>query len=376
MANYGFPTADVPSRGYQAFIIGTVMVIVAGIFVAVRLAARFNRGGIQVDDWMIVVSLILSVLFTTSHNNAVEHGLGKHKDDLLDEQMRAALKWVFTAQVLYKIILGFEKLSVLFFYLRLFYVDKKFRVACISVIVFVIVSSIAYIPPTVWQCSPIAAFWDRSIPHKCLTPLPIWLSYAIINIVADIVVLALPIHQVLKLQLSLRDKVGVILVFALGGFVCITSIIRTTSLHSSSKVNDVTWATIPIINWTSIEVNTGIICACLPMIRQPLSIVFPRLFSRSTNTPSKPTGGSYYNASRRPSRPTRRNGGPSLATIDGAPWATTNDENIVLTSVKPGRDPVVRRTESEERMIGGDVADPGTNGILKRMEVSISQTAR
>lgn len=34
--------------------------------------------------------------------------------------------------------------------------------------------------------------------------------------------------------------------------------------------------------WTLVECNMGIICACLPMMRRPLSFVFPRLFKGST----------------------------------------------------------------------------------------------
>lgn len=58
MVDVGFPREGVESRGWQLYIIGTVMVIVAGIFVALRLAARYQRDGIRVDDYTITAALV------------------------------------------------------------------------------------------------------------------------------------------------------------------------------------------------------------------------------------------------------------------------------------------------------------------------------
>ncbi|KAM5467154.1 hypothetical protein MferCBS49748_004085 [Microsporum ferrugineum] len=74
MVDLGRPTADVPSRGYQLWLTDVVVVIVAGVFVVIRLVSRYLRSGIQVDDWTILAALLLSVLFSTAQNIAVEHG--------------------------------------------------------------------------------------------------------------------------------------------------------------------------------------------------------------------------------------------------------------------------------------------------------------
>ena len=66
--------------------------------------------------------------------------------------------------------------------------------------------------------------------------------------------------------------------------VCATTIIRTTTLAESAKSKDPTWGVIPATVWSVVEANTGTICACLPMLRQPLSRLFPRLFSTSKSS--------------------------------------------------------------------------------------------
>ncbi|WEW58170.1 hypothetical protein PRK78_003638 [Emydomyces testavorans] len=370
MVNIGLPTPDHPNRGWHVWVVGTVMVIVAAIFVAVRLAVRYLKGGIQMDDWTILAALISASMFTTSHNISVGHGYGMHDWDLTKDQKTAALKGIFVSQVLYKIVVTLTKTSILLLYLRVFSVARGFCRCCIAMIIFTVVSCIAYLGPTIWQCQPIHAFWDRSVPHVCISNRIIWLSYALINIVSDFVILFLPMQQVLRLQLKLRDKIALIMIFMLGGFVCITSIIRTTSFPASSQLSDVTWNTILISVWSAIEINTGIICACLPMIRKPLSFLFPNIFSASNRSTSGPYTLSYGATMGRKSRNER-------STPAGEPGIPYAEDHVFMASVKPGgRDGHMRRTESEENMISLDHIDHNGTGIVKTMNVSVSESPR
>ena len=50
------------------------------------------------------------------------------------------------------------------------------------------------------------------------------------------------------------------------------------SLSTASRTEDPNYGTYLSDIWTSIEANTGIICACMPMLKQPLTFLFPRLF--------------------------------------------------------------------------------------------------
>ncbi|KAI1912452.1 hypothetical protein LOZ39_005725 [Ophidiomyces ophidiicola] len=378
MVNIGFPTPDNPNRGWHVWIIGTVMVLIASVFVIVRLAARYFRSLIQMDDWTILAALISCSMFTLSHNLAVQHGYGQHDFSLTKEQKTEALKAIFITQVLYKVVICLTKVSILLLYIRVFSVAKYFTWSCFGMIAFTIVSSVAYVCSTIWQCKPVSAFWTRSGQFTCISNHISWLSYALINIITDFIILLLPVHQVLRLQLKTRDKIAVIMIFMLGGFVCITSIIRTTSIAASANLKDITWNTIPVSVWSAIEVNTGIICACLPMIRQPLAMLFPNVFSMSNR--SRPYALSYAAASRHKSR-----GDRSLPTVNnpaGLPWSSRDDhhhqDHVFLASVKPGSrdddDDYKRRTESEESIIGTDHA--GGNGIMKTTNVSISKSSR
>ena len=73
--------------------------------------------------------------------------------------------------------------------------------------------------------------------------------------------------------------------------VCITSIMRVIFLDIAAKTvtDDITFSTNRAFLWTHIESCVGIICACLPTLKAPLSRVLPKLF------PSSWPSGDRYN---------------------------------------------------------------------------------
>lgn len=54
---------------------------------------------------------------------------------------------------------------------------------------------------------------------------------SIVNIFTDVIIICLPITMVSRLQMKLKDKIGVAAIFALGFFVVIASSKATILLH-------------------------------------------------------------------------------------------------------------------------------------------------
>jgi hypothetical protein len=93
-----------------------------------------------------------------------------------------------------------------------------------------------------------------------------WLS-AIFNILLDVIVLALPLPHLYRLNISMRKKVMVIIMFSLGVFVTVVSVVRLQSLILFANSQNITWDYAPAAYWSTIELHVGIICACLPSLR-------------------------------------------------------------------------------------------------------------
>lgn len=78
---------------------------------------------------------------------------------------------------------------------------------------------------------------------------------------------------------------------------CIISFIRIKNLQEVAKSDDISYYNVAASIWSAIEIDVGIICACLPSLKATVTRFFPRLFSSalSNNRSGNPTGNGYFN---------------------------------------------------------------------------------
>jgi hypothetical protein len=65
----------------------------------------------------------------------------------------------------------------------------------------------------------------------------------------------------------------------------VISIVRFKSLYDISVSQDVSWDNIPIADWTAVECNIGIMCACLLTLKPLLSRFLPFLMHSGPHGP-------------------------------------------------------------------------------------------
>lgn len=220
MASDGKGSGISLDHGWPLWIVSVVMVVISGLFVLIRTAIRTSRQMMGWDDYIIIATLITLVSLSLTECLAVANGYGKHQSELTHTQVEHAFKWFYGAQITYKIAVCGYKESILFLYLRIF-TARSFRYSCFLMIGLVLTSSIAFIIVTIWQCTPLAAFWNKTllmppINGHCFDSEAFWFSYSLFNILLDVLIFFLPIHEIFKLQLPLREKCELIGVFLLG----------------------------------------------------------------------------------------------------------------------------------------------------------------
>lgn len=142
---------------------------------------------------------------------------------------------------------------------------------------------------SIFQCTPIHRAWNRTLPGHCIDIAKSWYGNAGYSIAMDLIILLLPMPMIASLQLPFGQKAALMFVFALGGFVTITSILRMTTISISTQTPDTTYDIASTL-WTFIEANVGIICACLPMCRPLLTLFFPRIFPSASSPGSRRKG--------------------------------------------------------------------------------------
>ncbi|THZ12863.1 hypothetical protein D6C91_08211 [Aureobasidium pullulans] len=283
------------------------LVSLAFVICTLRLGIRLSRHTTSYEDGFIAFAMLFSVLesavaylcmstscfFESTSSNfpkAAQNGYGALVSTLSDKQLARALMWFWWAQVMYKLTIWPTKLSILFLYLRVFgdtpnvtSFGVNFRKFVYGLMAFSAVFCVITLIVNVLTCIPVKHYWDKNSSGHCgVDPFSWWLSQSLLNTISDILILVLPMPLVKNLlQIPARQKLGLCLVFGLGGFVVIVTIMRITTFKSGGLGDDITYDGAVTLCWTLVETNVAIICACLPLLRPFIARMIPGFCGRS-----------------------------------------------------------------------------------------------
>ncbi len=172
----------------------------------------------------------------------------------------------------------FIKLALLVLYRRI-NPTKPFRWCVYAVGILIVVPNIILACLALWDsgCNP------KTSDGTCLVAISI--AQAVLNISSDLVLMAMPLPTVASLTMPVRQKMAIYAIFILAsGYVCtlrlgrplakmgensavITSIARFVYVLALRNNPDVTWAQGKVSTWSIVEVNIGIMCNCLLLLR-------------------------------------------------------------------------------------------------------------
>lgn len=111
--------------------------------------------------------------------------------------------------------LGFAKASILFLYMRIFS-PRPFQLCAQAMLVLVAAWTVTFFLTSLLQCIPITPLVEPFYGNKCVNTVPLWYAGSISDIVIDFMILGMPIPAVWKLNLPVKQKLGVLAMFLLG----------------------------------------------------------------------------------------------------------------------------------------------------------------
>jgi hypothetical protein len=91
--------------------------------------------------------------------------------------------------------------------------------------------TIAYFFAHLLSCIPVTVFIEAYYGNKCIDQVPMFLSVAISGTIMDFSILSMPIPVTMRLQLPLKQRIGVMGILLLGATVCSVSIARVVALY-------------------------------------------------------------------------------------------------------------------------------------------------
>ncbi|KIW42998.1 uncharacterized protein PV06_06487 [Exophiala oligosperma] len=249
---------------------------VALVFVLLRCTSRiFFVGRVLKEDMLICVAMLWSFGFSSSIEVERQNGMGDHISNVSPERLERMLQGFYASVIVYNLGLAFAKCSISCQFLSLFK-ERKYRISAWFLIAFFAAYDLVTLMVSIFSCTPVRYYWNRSLPGGgCIRFETWWFFSASFCIVSDFVLCILPLPMLKSLHIPRKQKYSLLAVFAVGGFVCIVAILRLHAVYVISSSPDPTYGNVAAAYWSSIELNTGIICASLPTIRPIIAKIFP-----------------------------------------------------------------------------------------------------
>ncbi|KAF7502304.1 hypothetical protein GJ744_006147 [Endocarpon pusillum] len=212
---------------------------------------------------------------TDSPPGVSQGAIGKHQWNVKLGQMitdNYAIQ-AFLTMVLVNPILLLAKLSFFLLYLDLFRPMRWLRICSYLGAAFTILLYTSCTVAQIVVASPRPS--ESWTEHYFINPLSlkgvqVGVPLSALGLVLDLYIFVLPISVVFKLQIPMARKLGVALVFMTGLLACIASALSLYYRVLLTRTDDFQWVLAPIILAGLLEINVGVICACMPSMHHTL----------------------------------------------------------------------------------------------------------
>ncbi|CAG8899712.1 unnamed protein product [Penicillium egyptiacum] len=251
------PNSDIPR------VIGVCLVcsILAFLAVCLRFYVRIsNKRSPWIDDYAVLAGSLLTLAYAGVAVAQTRWGQGLSAAYFPKENVIPFSRIQYAGGPIYCLaVLGF-KVALLTSYLRIAGIIERYRKIIIVAIVVCVINQLIFTFIISISCIPVAKQWDNSLEGHCIQTIPFYFALAGTSIVLDLIIIALPLPVLWKLQLRLKQKALLAGLFALGFFVTVIQVIRIFTVKDLTTYTD----SKNIVIWSCVETSLGVIVACIP----------------------------------------------------------------------------------------------------------------
>ncbi|KAL8391850.1 hypothetical protein RB599_004680 [Gaeumannomyces hyphopodioides] len=321
-------------------------------FQAIKISKKMEP-----DLVIITFAYAVALFYFGSMARLMDSGWGRHLWDVSLADIIELKKGILPNTLAYFICPSVTKIAVLYVLYRIN--PSRAHHAAVATIGFAIFTYTAV------ACAVAAGPCSSLDPAAVACVSDVALVHAVLNIASDLAVIAAPVPTVHSLGLSLRQRLSVGLILALGSAVVVCSIVRLRYVVRTSRGSgwagqqqdgadlpgeDLTWAEAVLGLWSVVEVNLGILCACAMRLKPLAKTYLPRLgLGVLFPAPPPPGDGGWP-------------GGADLETIGGSRWQIRPGEQPQRAGGERsggGRDPYLLYSIQDK-----DGSEPGDSDVL------------
>ena len=207
-------------RSQTYITVNNTLVSIAGVFILQRFLYKlYARMPLGLDDWFTLLTFLVGIPSAVINSLFMTHnGVGRDIWTLTPDQITRFGLFFYIQETVYLAEVAISKLALLFFYMRIFPAANIRRLLW-GTVIFNCIFGLTYTLISIFQCIPVGYFWkmwDGEHEGRCLNVSGISWSNAIISIVVDLWMIAIPLWQLRTLKLGWKKKLSVGLMFSVG----------------------------------------------------------------------------------------------------------------------------------------------------------------
>ncbi|KAJ0136836.1 hypothetical protein CTA2_2117, partial [Colletotrichum tanaceti] len=256
----------IPTAAAAFLIANSVAAFLTAAVVALRVVSRVLAGSrLGWDDYFTLLALPQAIGVLVIQGIWSTAGLGYQLSEVSDN-------WLYMDSL----FLPFEtlfataslttKLSVLFFYLRVF-TSRPMRVATRLTLVVVLLWGVANVLETLLICHVRDGGWHATSPEICREHEAAILSTGLFNCVVNSFVMLVPLYTIWSLRkVSVSTRLGLSSVFLLNLIAIVVSIVRLSMMMDVRSLDEVVQNLAVTTFLTVLETHLTILCNSLPML--------------------------------------------------------------------------------------------------------------
>ena len=240
---------DMTSYGHGAF----KVIIVAGLLVVMQIlmvggrfvSRKLRKVPVGADDYVLLTATVLTcglcaLALACELAQGQIHGMNPAETDspgavpriagrmfgqvsytspsdsshIADDNFQSFMAWL----ILYSLSIALSKCAILLLYVRVFTTSNKAFTISVYLIGFVVVATgIADTFVAIFQCSPVAYEWDKSIQGgTCIDTIAFARYMTIPNVVTGAIMLIMPLPLVWRLNLTVSARIALMVTFMHG----------------------------------------------------------------------------------------------------------------------------------------------------------------
>ncbi|KAK1991661.1 hypothetical protein LX36DRAFT_336238 [Colletotrichum falcatum] len=245
--------------------------VLVGLIVPLRVIVRCTvTRDFFGDDVLVIIAALFTFGICSLLPLATDFGLGQHSSGIdaavLDENTRKLLQLLFFANILYPCAIAFTRLSAICSFLRLI-AERYARWLLFATAGLTGAFALACVFAVIFQCTPISGAWDPAASGgaSCYPFLDFLRVSTAINIAIDALLCTMPLAYLLRMEMPLRDKVLVTVLFAFAGLSCAAVTTKLVYLQLLDHV-DVQYGWTSWVLSSIAECTIGIVCSSVPPI--------------------------------------------------------------------------------------------------------------